>query len=74
MPVIAAQHDTPPPTTLAERDAAQYIGYSPAYLRKCRRTGHGPAYIRVGRSIRYRIKDLDAWLEAHRVTTQDGRR
>jgi hypothetical protein len=49
------------------RGAAKYSAYSPDFFRAARRMGRGPAYIRVGRSIRYRLKDLDAWLESHRV-------
>lgn len=26
--------------------------------------GTGPRYIKIGRLVRYRIEDLDAWLEA----------
>jgi len=35
--------------------------------------GRGPAYIRIGRSIRYRIADLDRWLEQHKVDPSRGR-
>ena len=56
---------------LSESAAATYVGYSRHYLRVARRYGRGPAYIRVGRSIRYRVQDLDAWLEAHRVEPHD---
>jgi len=62
-----------PQQTIGERDAAPYIGYRPPALRAWRREGRGPAYIRHGRSIRYRVCDLDSWLEAHRVTTRDSR-
>ena len=61
-----AQHTTATPT-LAERDSAVYIGFRPPALKAWRREGRGPAYIRVNRSIRYRVADLDAWLDAHRV-------
>ena len=27
----------------------------------------GPRYIRVGRHVRYRQSDIDAWLDAHAV-------
>ena len=61
-------------STVGERDAAKYIGYSCAYLRLCRRHSRGPAYLRAGRSIRYRIVDLESWLEGQRVETADSRR
>lgn len=64
------QHQQPQPT-IDEQDAAPYIGYTPAALRAWRSQGRGPAYIRVNRSIRYRIADLDSWLQAHRVEPRE---
>jgi hypothetical protein len=61
------------PHVIAERDAAEYIGLSIAYLRAARRLGRGPAYLRLGRSIRYRVVDLDRWLTAHLVSTRESR-
>jgi hypothetical protein len=55
---------------IPERDAAAYIAVSPAYLRKARRRGVGPAFIRLGRTIRYRTSDLDRWLNAHCIEPQ----
>lgn len=48
--------------------AGRYIGgetspISPLTLADWRTKRTGPAYIRVGRLIRYRQTDLDAWLE-----------
>lgn len=66
---------TPAPAgALDERDSSRYIGYRPPTLRKWRRENTGPAYIKVGRSIRYLIVDLDVWLDQHRVETRESRR
>ena len=58
---------------LTEREAAEYIGMSQAFLRQDRMNGPrhrrtlGPPYIRIGRrSIRYLLEDLDGWLEGFR--------
>ncbi len=62
-----------PRKTLTEKEAAQYIGMSVPFLRQSRMTaGHstrtpGPSYVKAGRSVRYLISDLDAWLEENRV-------
>jgi hypothetical protein len=61
------------PCSLTAEDAGQYVGYTAAALRKWREKGKGPCYIKVGRSVRYRIRDLDAWLDAHCVQTRDSR-
>lgn len=60
--------------TLSERDSATYVGFSTAALRIWRRAGRGPAYLRFNRNIRYRVVDLDAWLQAHLVQTGDSRK
>jgi excisionase family DNA binding protein len=49
------------------RTASQYLGVSQAALRTWKRQGHGPAYFRAGKLLRYRKSDLDAWIEARRV-------
>jgi len=55
-----------PAAALGESDAAHYTGFSRPYLRRARRDGGGPRFVQVGRSIRYLVADLDAWLTAHR--------
>lgn len=51
---------------LNAKEAARYLGLSPITLHNRRRTGTGPRFVRVGRSIRYHIRDLVAFLkEAH---------
>jgi predicted DNA-binding transcriptional regulator AlpA len=70
-------HDTPATAsssdTVCEPEAAQYITLSRAYLRQARRKGRGPSYIKIGRAIRYRIADLDEFLNAHRVEPRGSR-
>lgn len=62
-----------PPVTLTEPDAARYIGMSEQFLRQDRMNGPrhnrtlGPPFIKIGRSVRYLIDDLDSWLREHRV-------
>lgn len=48
-------------------DAALYLGFAKATLKKWRVTGDGPSYVRVGSKIVYRVEDLDAFLSAHRI-------
>ena len=59
-----------------EAEAAHYIGMCRSYLRQDRmhgesrpaRANSGPQYLRIGRAIRYMKADLDAWLNAHKVS------
>lgn len=60
---------------LDERDAAEYLGgFTPRFLQARRLTGDGPAFIRISsRAIRYRVRDLDEWVEARkRTSTSDN--
>jgi len=51
--------------------AAQYVGRTVGALRALRQRGGGPAYYRMRSRIRYRVADLDSWLDAGRVETAD---
>jgi len=59
--------------TIRETEAAHYIGMSVSFLRQGRMEGArqnrtaGPPYHKIGKSVRYRIDDLEAWLSEHRV-------
>jgi hypothetical protein len=52
---------------LDERSAARYLELSVSFLRKARRLGHGPAYLRFGRAVRYEIRALDSFCAERRV-------
>lgn len=47
-----------------ERQAARYLGVSPATLRLWRSEGRAPRFFRAGKLIRFRRVDLDLWIEA----------
>ncbi len=54
---------------LNEKEASAYIGMSESWLRHGRVEGNlsncipKPPFIKIGRSVRYLIEDLDGWLE-----------
>jgi predicted DNA-binding transcriptional regulator AlpA len=47
---------------LNEKQTAEALGVSVAALRKWRFQGRGPAYIKLGKLVRYRREDIDQWL------------
>lgn len=50
--------------------AAEYLGgLKPNTLEGWRVSGRGAPYIKIGRLVRYRIEDLDAYLEAQTRTS-----
>ena len=62
---------TRPKSALTEKEAAQYIGMSAAWLKKSRTQRFraviaAPPFVRAGaKRIVYRLEDLDAWQERH---------
>jgi predicted DNA-binding transcriptional regulator AlpA len=62
---------TPAAPTINEHEASRYCGLSRDYLRKARARNRGPAFLKIGKAVRYRISDLDAWLSAKRVSTRE---
>lgn len=47
---------------------AKYIGVSVRTIEDWRQKGRGPAFVKLGRLVRYRLSDLDLWLHKHTVT------
>ena len=45
----------------------EYLNKSEAWAERGRLEGYGPKFIRVGRSIRYDINDIRAWLKRKRM-------
>lgn len=45
------------------QQAANYLGMAVSTLNKWRCFGDGPVFIKMGRSVRYRVKDLNDYVE-----------
>jgi excisionase family DNA binding protein len=52
---------------LTPHEAAEYLRSSASTLAKLRVYGGGPHFCRIGKAIRYRRSDLDAFMSARRV-------
>ncbi|GAA6170812.1 hypothetical protein NBRC116592_04820 [Colwellia sp. KU-HH00111] len=58
------------PRVLSEIETAEYIGMSRSFLRQSRMEGNrenrtpAPPFIKIGRSVRYLVEDLDSWLDS----------
>lgn len=48
---------------LNTRQAAEHIGIKETTAEIWRCYGKGPRYLKIGRLVRYRLSDLDAWLD-----------
>lgn len=58
---------------LNERQVQELYGFSIPYLRRARRERRGPRFLKVGKLVRYRRADVEAYLTAHAVETADKR-
>lgn len=54
--------------------AAAFLGLAAQTLRKLRITGDGPPFLKLGRAVRYRPTDLEAWLSARVMTSTSDRK
>ena len=63
--------DPPLDRMLLPEDVAAFLGVPVKTLYQWRYKGVGPPGIRVGRHVRYRRQDLDAWLD--RLAEMGGR-
>jgi predicted DNA-binding transcriptional regulator AlpA len=60
---------------ITESEAAEQLSLSRSFLKQARVKGTGPAFIKIGRAVRYRICDLSDWVSRNaRVNTIQSRR
>jgi len=52
---------------LTERDVSAMTGISLSSLRKYRQQNRHIPYVKVGRSVRYRVSVVIAFMDAHRI-------
>jgi excisionase family DNA binding protein len=53
----------PGEATLRTKQAARYLGLSHRTLEDWRQTGGGPRFLKLGRAVRYRIRELDQFAD-----------
>jgi predicted DNA-binding transcriptional regulator AlpA len=63
----------PEDTYMNAQQAALYLKSSTSTLAKRRLFGGGPSFTRIGRAVRYRKVDLDAWMAASVVSSTSER-
>jgi len=49
---------------LETKEAATYLGLKKSTLEAWRCRGGGPKYSKFGNAVRYRLTDLEAWIES----------
>lgn len=61
--LINVKEDVLKDRLLTPRETAAYLGSSVSALSQYRALGIGPLYFKIGKMVRYRISDIDKWLE-----------
>lgn len=68
MTAFTQTHTSDLDTLIDEKEAASMVCYSVRALQNWRHRGGGPAFVKVSaRSVRYRRRDILAWIEARTV-------
>ncbi len=49
---------------LTPKEVSKLLGIPPGTLANWRYQGHGPAFVRLGRHVRYRACDVNEWVES----------
>ena len=70
--MLTQTNDTNEIQPLTESEAAARLGLKVATLRAWRQKGRGPAYVRLGRAVRYLTTDIDDFLHSNRHVPQAG--
>lgn len=53
-------------------EVAEYLKTTSNQLARLRFLGDGPAYVKLGRSVRYRWEDVDNWVNGNLQTVGGG--
>jgi hypothetical protein len=56
---------------VCEKEAAKELGVAVQTLRNWRHIRRGPAYLKLGRSVRYRVEDILIFIEKHRIDPEN---
>lgn len=59
--------------TVDTKGAAHHTGLAANTLNNMRTRGNGPRFMKLGKAVRYRIADLDAWMAARTIASTSER-
>ena len=57
---------------IKSKEAAAMLGCSPDWLERGRCHGYGPAYCKIGRLVRYRVREVISYRDASRIDPGAG--
>ena len=56
-----------------EKEASRITAFSLSTLRNQRYLGKGIPYVKIGRLVRYSLEDVIAFMERHKISTDERR-
>ena len=62
---------TYPPKYVTELEVSRLIGRALSSLRNDRFNGRGLPFIKLGRSVKYDIDEVEAYMQARKITPQE---
>ncbi len=65
--------DTPRMNSMTTAELADYLKVEPKTLANWRYQGKGPAYLKNGGIVRYRLADVAAWIREHTIEPSNDR-
>jgi predicted DNA-binding transcriptional regulator AlpA len=60
----------PNDTYIDEKEASRITGLALSTLRNLRARRRGPSYFKIGRSVRYSLADINAFMRSHRIAIE----
>lgn len=57
---------------LTSPQLAERLGVATITVKVWRQRRKGPPYVKIGRSVRYRVADVEAWADQQRVTPSEA--
>ncbi|UZF92685.1 helix-turn-helix transcriptional regulator [Bosea sp. NBC_00550] len=60
---------TPPEQLLTSRETAERLGLAENTVARMRCHGTGPEFLKLGRAVRYRWRDVEQWLAGRMQTS-----
>ena len=63
------------PQLLSQAEFCSYADKSEAWAERARIEGTGPRFVKIGRTVRYRLSDIQEWIDSNsrRSTSSPGR-
>ena len=65
--------EDPKLVTLSEQEVSNILGFTMKALQKRRWLGQPPSYLKIGRLVRYRLSDIQDFLDSCRVSARENK-